>query len=383
MKPVAYLIYTSSAPGNGAAYQHFEALVSTARVYVFSQIRFRCPELEERTAGVWLCPGRSLYLDRLLYPLWAVVMVLRLERRLGERVVIYTPPSSLGIIAGYILKKLGRRWAVDIWDDLDKSVTDTRYGWPGGRLGRLAALCYFWILWRLSARCIESADLVVWGLHPNRLKIYRIPGERVLYLTNGVCFDDLPPEAHSPSDGAFRVVYIGSVAPIRAISLLLEAARRLLERGLDCEWWVIGPDHEWFEARVRSIGLTACVKVIGPLTHRETLKRVAQADVGLCLLRPIGDYPYTYPIKLFEYLALGKPVVATDLPGTREIIRDNENGLLIPAENAAALAEALRRLAQDQALRQRLSAQAREDAKQYDWKLLRLRLAERIEELLT
>jgi glycosyltransferase involved in cell wall biosynthesis len=77
---------------------------------------------------------------------------------------------------------------------------------------------------------------------------------------------------------------------------------------------------------------------------------------------------YASPMKLFEYMASGSPLVATDLPSTAEIVRDGENGLLVPPADVAALAGALRRLRDDPALADRLAGQAAADvAAHYTW----------------
>jgi glycosyltransferase involved in cell wall biosynthesis len=76
---------------------------------------------------------------------------------------------------------------------------------------------------------------------------------------------------------------------------------------------------------------------------------------------------YASPMKLFEYMASGSPVVATDLPSTAEIICDGENGLLIPPGDAVALAAALRRLRDEPDLAQRLAASATQDVQHYTW----------------
>ncbi len=68
---------------------------------------------------------------------------------------------------------------------------------------------------------------------------------------------------------------------------------------------------------------------------------------------------YASPVKLFEYMASGRPLVATRLPAVSEVLRDGENALLVPPDDAAALAAALRRLQQDPTLRERLAVAAR------------------------
>ena len=76
---------------------------------------------------------------------------------------------------------------------------------------------------------------------------------------------------------------------------------------------------------------------------------------------------YTSPLKLFEYLAAGRPIVASDLPAFREVLTDGTTALLVPAGNVAALASAMQRLADDRALAARLAAAAQALAPTYSW----------------
>ena len=77
---------------------------------------------------------------------------------------------------------------------------------------------------------------------------------------------------------------------------------------------------------------------------------------------------FTSPLKLFEYMAAGVPIVATDLPSIREVLRHGENAWLVPPGDPKALAEGIRYLLENPELSQKLAKQAREDVKQYTWK---------------
>jgi glycosyltransferase involved in cell wall biosynthesis len=76
---------------------------------------------------------------------------------------------------------------------------------------------------------------------------------------------------------------------------------------------------------------------------------------------------YASPLKLFEYMASGKAILSSDLPAVAEVLRDGETGLLFPPGDVGALADAIRRLYDDPALRQRLGAVAKREAAQYSW----------------
>jgi len=76
---------------------------------------------------------------------------------------------------------------------------------------------------------------------------------------------------------------------------------------------------------------------------------------------------YTSPIKLFEYMASGKPLVASALAGITEVIRDGENGLLFPPSDSGALAQAMQYLLDHPAKARQLADRARQDAALYTW----------------
>ena len=88
---------------------------------------------------------------------------------------------------------------------------------------------------------------------------------------------------------------------------------------------------------------------------------------------------FTSPLKLFEYMAAGRAIVASDLPSIREVLHDGVDALLVVPGDANDLADALRRLLGDPALAAQLARAAFDAAPQYSW----ARRAERLETLFT
>jgi len=75
---------------------------------------------------------------------------------------------------------------------------------------------------------------------------------------------------------------------------------------------------------------------------------------------------YTSPLKLFEYMVIGRPIVASDLPSLREIL-NAKNAILFEPDNSKSLALAIKKLIQDSSRAQLLADQARLDAQKYSW----------------
>lgn len=93
--------------------------------------------------------------------------------------------------------------------------------------------------------------------------------------------------------------------------------------------------------------------------HRDDMPQIfAQAHI-VCLP---SSYREGVPKVLIEASACGRPIVTTDVPGCREVVRQEENGILVPVRNSKALAEALKRLIKDASLRKRMGARGREIA---------------------
>ncbi len=76
---------------------------------------------------------------------------------------------------------------------------------------------------------------------------------------------------------------------------------------------------------------------------------------------------HTSPLKLFEYMASGTPIVASDLPSLREVLRDQENAILVEADNASALANGIKLILNDRVLADRLAATARKEVEAMTW----------------
>jgi len=93
------------------------------------------------------------------------------------------------------------------------------------------------------------------------------------------------------------------------------------------------------------------------------------ADLGVVPNRsqPAISARYTSPLKVFEAMAVGLPLVASDLPSLRELLADGVDALLVAPDDPAALAAGIRRLLEDPALRQRLGARMLARAPEHTW----------------
>ena len=128
------------------------------------------------------------------------------------------------------------------------------------------------------------------------------------------------------------------------------------------------PDAAALRELAGDLGVLGRVQLVGFLPHVEVADQLAGASVAVVPLpdNPMARY-FTSPLKLFEYMAAGLPIVASDLPALREVLRTDENALLVPPDDPGALADAIGRLLADPALAERLRRRAHADVQDRTW----------------
>ncbi len=166
-----------------------------------------------------------------------------------------------------------------------------------------------------------------------------------------------------PDAGPLRIVSVGTLHEVKGQTHLIEACRRLAERGVPftCRLIGDGPDHDALVALIERHGLADMVTLTGRMTSDAVAAELAASDVLVAPSVPTRSGKREgIPVVLMEAMATGLPVLASRLSGIPELVSDEVSGLLVPASDDAALADALERLARDRELRARLGAAGRE-----------------------
>jgi glycosyltransferase involved in cell wall biosynthesis len=131
--------------------------------------------------------------------------------------------------------------------------------------------------------------------------------------------------------------------------------------------------------KIMRCGLQHAVIMTGAIAHSQVPEMVSIAEVAVVPAAPVPSSRggTGTPLKLFEYMAAGKAIVATDLNQAAEVIQDGHNGLLVEAGDVGGFAEAMLALLEDSGKRARLGKNARQLAmEQYSWKQYTRRLEE-------
>jgi glycosyltransferase involved in cell wall biosynthesis len=191
-----------------------------------------------------------------------------------------------------------------------------------------------------------------------------IPADRVLTMPNAADPDRFRPEISGEAvreryglRGARVVGFTGAFFPWHGVGFLLDALAALLRDMPEAAALLVGdgPERPLLEERVRREGLEARVRFAGWIGHEGLPEHVAAFDIAVM---PDSN-EYGSPMKIYEYMAMGKPVVAPRLGPLADGIVDGGTGILFPRRDPAALQAALASLLGDEALRARMGANAR------------------------
>lgn len=165
--------------------------------------------------------------------------------------------------------------------------------------------------------------------------------------------------------GKPRVLFVGRLAPQKGVGTLVAAAGLLEDPSAQVLLVGDGPERKALEREPKRIGVGDRVHFVGFLAHERLPAVLAHADL---LVLP-SIYEELGPV-LLEAMQAGLPIVASKTGGIPDVIEDGVNGLLVPPGNPGALARAIDRLLADRDLARRLSEEARQRAKDYDWEVL-------------
>jgi glycosyltransferase involved in cell wall biosynthesis len=226
-------------------------------------------------------------------------------------------------------------------------------------------------VWRRAAACVTITRALA-----EDLSARHGPRGRVFVVPDGA--RPAPPPA--PARSALAA-YAGHLYPWKGVDVFV---RSLMHAGGVAGLIVGGHPGEADLSRVRglvdTLRLGDRVTLTGLVAPGEVRARLADASI-LVLPNTSSTISerYTSPLKLFEYLSLGRPIVASDLPAIREVLTDGESALLVPAGDDVALGRAIGRLAADPALSARLGAASLALLPHYTWDARARRLEEALE----
>jgi colanic acid/amylovoran biosynthesis glycosyltransferase len=155
---------------------------------------------------------------------------------------------------------------------------------------------------------------------------------------------------------AFRLVFVGRLAPVKAQHMLIEAVSLLRDRGRSVLLTLVGegPDRKALERLIAKRGLSGTVQLSGACNHDKVADFYQTSDAFI-----LASFAEGVPVVLMEAMAMELPCIATWVMGIPELIDHGVDGLLVPPADPIALADAVERLMKDPELTRRIGAAGR------------------------
>jgi glycosyltransferase involved in cell wall biosynthesis len=175
-------------------------------------------------------------------------------------------------------------------------------------------------------------------------------------IPNGLAMDPVP--RHPAGDEQGSILYTGRLLGWKGLAVLLQALPRMTRPE---RLFVTGSGRtEAWRRYAQSLGLgTDRVQFLGVVPRAELLSRLARASLVV-----VPSFMESCPYSLIEAMSLGKPIVASSVPGIQDMVEHGETAVLVPPGDAPALAEAMATVLEDDALARRLGSAAERTAKE-------------------
>ena len=182
------------------------------------------------------------------------------------------------------------------------------------------------------------------------------------------------------NDGKFNILYLGRLEKRKGFDYLLRAYTQVKRNFPKCRLIAVGPGvrlRKKYQKRVRSHGLSDVV-FTGYATYDELPRYYKTADI-VC-------FPATgresFGIVLLEAMAVGKPIIASDITGFSNVMTNEQEGIMVPPRDEDKLADAIIRMMTNKELREKMASQGRPTALKYDWNKIALRVLDYYERTL-
>jgi glycosyltransferase involved in cell wall biosynthesis len=279
-----------------------------------------------------------------------------LRQALRERADLYHVHDPELIPMALILKALGKRVVYDAHEHLPRQVM-SKHWIPAVVRRPVAALAG-----ALEGFADRYLDGIVVANASTAARFRRSHTALVENFARVRADDAEPPDL---ADRSNTVIYVGGVSDNRGLGTMIDAIR-ILGRP-DVTLVLIGPLEEGTTVPDLD-GVAGQVELTGRLDLPSVEARLRDARVGLSVLKPIPNYMENYPTKIFEYMAAGVPVVASDFPLYRGVVDGERCGISVDPTSAPAVADAIARLLDDSAEAQAMADRGRAAViERYSW----------------
>lgn len=304
-----------------------------------------------------------------------LLLIPRLIRAaLKSRAAIYHIHDPELLPAAIFIKLVsGKRIIYDVHEDYSAAIRTKR--WIPGPLRSIISKSFGFIE-RTMSRLFDAVVTVTDEIEQ------KFPPAKTIQVRNYPIFEEKGAGAGVTEGESFNLIYAGGLTRIRGIKELVESLNYLDER---VRLKLFGAfASKSFEEELRSLPAWKRVDFGGWVNRDRVIKEMESSQIGLVCLHPIDRYQVALPVKLFEYMAAGLPVIASDFPFWRQFVLEEQCGLMVDPMSPQAIAGAVRKLLSDPALCRKMGRRGQEAARsKYNWQSEERKLLELYKRLMS
>ncbi len=258
------------------------------------------------------------------------------------------------------LKLLGKEIIYDIHENYAETLKEHHYPWL------VRNFFYFFENWATRNCALILAER-------SYIRIYQERAANFCVVENFCDVKALQSYVVADRTNCRKMIYIGTLHSHRGALVMIEVLHLLRERGLDISLDLVGKITEaGLMKKLNSLpfydSLKEHITWYGPLSLSESYMVAQQSFAGLCMLEGFPNHTESYPTKIFEYMAVGLPVVASNFSLYRSVVERRECGICVPFDDVNALADALEQIYTDKILRLKYAANGPVNvAQNYNW----------------
>lgn len=323
------------------------------------------------------------HLPKRLFRLWFVlastICYLKLEKK-NKFDVVYTRSLQNGVLLSIFRKMFNARLILEV-----NGIPRDEYALSAKGLSKYVGTKTITALFRFNMQRADGIRVVTTGIRDG-IAGMGICNTKIAVIGNGVnplLFKPIPNTRDKLNFGNDEkiIIFVGQFHIWQGLEFLIGAARSILQRVPKAKFIVVG-DGEMrpiWEKKVSELRLDKSFVFTGLISPVKVPTYINAADVCVApFIRERNEKIGLSPLKLYQYMACGKPVVASNIKGVGDLITDSKSGIAVEPENSDDLGDAIVRLLLGEKLREEMGQNGRRLAlEEYSWKTI----AEKVEEL--
>jgi glycosyltransferase involved in cell wall biosynthesis len=246
----------------------------------------------------------------------------------------------------------------------------------------------------INFRLSDKIVCVTEGIKREIVRRYKVNEGKLVVIPNGANIELFRPlDKHECrrklglEEDAFYIGFVGSFAPWQGLDILIEAAKQLKEQGYcQIKYILVGSGERELSLRqkVREYKLEQEIRFIGRVTYEQVVYYVNACDIAIApFTKERNSIIGVSPLKLYEYLACGRPVIASRVDGIKEVIEEGKCGYLFEPGDAEELAKRIIQSYQERDTLQEMGVRGRRLVEsKYSWKMTAKRVVKVLNEII-